>query len=142
MNWYDKYTDIPYKYMGETLEGLDCYNLCRFVINQETNQLIPYSTKDCLPIADPDWYNKTTTRFIENKASEDVNWKKVTVPKPLDVIIMSLGSNNVTNHCALYVGNNKILHTTEGRRSYVTLYGNYYKQYTLGIYRWTPNLAN
>ena len=49
---------------------------------------------------------------------------------------MSLGSTNVTNHCAMYVDTNKILQTMINHNSWIAPYGRYYKQYTVGVYRW------
>ena len=39
---------------------------------------------------------------------------------------MFFGSTHVTNHCALYLGNNKILQTMINHNSWVTNYGRYY----------------
>ena len=51
------------------------------------------------------------------------------------------GSTNVPNHCAMYVDDNKVLHIMDKHLSWISPYGNYYKQYTTGIYRW-KNLSN
>ena len=68
--------------------------------------------------------------------TESYGWHKVSEPKKYDVITMSLGATNVTNHCALYVDQNRILQTMLDHTSWIAPYGNYYKQYTTGIYRW------
>jgi cell wall-associated NlpC family hydrolase len=136
--WYDKYTNIPYKHLGADLEnGMDCYNLCRYVYKQETGIEIPFLSYDCCNIVDDDWYNKTTEQFFENQVYANTNCLKVSSPSIFDFILISIGSTNVTNHCAMYVDSNKILHTMVGRPSWISPYGNYYKQYTTGIYRWT-----
>ena len=49
---------------------------------------------------------------------------------------MSIGSTNKINHCALLVEKNKLLQTMIDRKSRISPYGNYYKQYTLGLFRW------
>jgi cell wall-associated NlpC family hydrolase len=137
-NWYDKYTNIPYKHLGnDPNSGMDCYNLCRYVYEKETNISIPYISYEHCNIIDEDWYNKTTEQYFENIAKSDIRWTKVSNPKPFDFIIMSIGGTNVTNHCALYVDYNKILHCMQNRVSWIAPYGSYYKQYTTGIYRWT-----
>ena len=65
-------------------------------------------------------------------------FKKVDdAPKVFDVIVMSMGSTLISNHCALYVDNNRILHAMVDHTSWVSPYGNYYQQYTTGVYRWT-----
>jgi cell wall-associated NlpC family hydrolase len=136
--WYDKYVNIPYKHLGNSPEsGMDCYNLCRYVYKQETGVEIPFLSYDLCNIVDSDWYNKTTEQFFENEVASNPGCKKVTEPKIFDFILISIGSTNVTNHCALYVDKNKILHTMINKPSWISPYGSYYKQYTTGIYRWT-----
>ncbi len=49
---------------------------------------------------------------------------------------MSIGSTNVTNHCALYIGENKMLQTMINHKSWIAPYGRWYKNYTVGIYKW------
>ena len=65
-------------------------------------------------------------------------FKKVDdAPKVFDVIVMSIGSTLISNHCALYVDTNRILHAMVDHTSWVSPYGSYYQQYTTGVYRWT-----
>lgn len=136
--WYDKYTNIPYKHLGnDPVNGMDCSNLCRYAYEQENNIAIPYLSYEYCNIVDDDWYNKTTDQYFENAVKADPRWVKVLNPKPFDFILISIGATNVTNHCALYVDTNKILHTMQNRTSWIAPYGSYYKQYTTGIYRWT-----
>lgn len=137
-NWYDKYTNIPHKHLGDNpYDGMDCFNLCRYVYKQETGIDIVLASHDYCNIIDEDWFNKTNDPLFENGALADKRWVKVSEPKSLDFITMSIGSTNVTNHCALYLGNNKILHTMINKPSWVSPYATYYKQYTTGVYRWT-----
>lgn len=137
MKWYNSYTDFPYKHLGNDTEtGIDCFNLCRLVYEKELNITIPYTTDHFCKIVDEDWYQKTQERLFELGGTESYGWKKVSDPKVYDVITMSLGSTNVTNHCALFVGDKKILQTMIKHKSWIAPYGNYYKQYTTGIYRW------
>lgn len=137
-NWYDKYINIPYKHLGnDPISGMDCFNLCRYVYKQEKNIEIPHISYEHCNIVDIDWYNKTTEPYFELAVKSDTRCVKVSEPKLFDFIFISIGSTNVTNHCALYVDRNRILHTMIGKPSWVSPYGNYYKQYTTGIYRWT-----
>lgn len=138
-NWYNKYIGIPYKHLGNSYDGIDCYNLCRLVLKQEKNIELAGSSIDYCNIVDDDWYNKLSVSVFEQQAKLNIvqgNFKKVTQPTAFDIILMSIGSTNITNHCALYIGNNKILHTMIDRPSYTITYGGFYKQYTTGIYRW------
>ena len=135
--WYNKYKDFPYVHLGKNAEtGIDCFNLCKLVYLKELNINIPYTTDYFCKIIDEDWYSKTQEKLFERAATDEYGWIKVKDPKPFDVITMSLGSTNVTNHCALYVDRGKILQTMIKHKSWIAPYGNYYKQYTTGIYRW------
>ena len=135
--WYNKYKDFPYLHLGNDAEtGIDCFNLCKLVYLKHLNIDLPYTTDTFCKIIDEDWYSKTQERLFEINANEKTGWRRVREPKPYDIITMSLGSTNVTNHCALYVDRNKILQTMIKHKSWVSIYGNYYKQYTTGVYRW------
>ena len=135
--WYNKYKDFPYLHLGNNAEtGIDCFNLCKLVYLNELNIDFPYTTSDFCKIVDEDWYSKTQERFFEINANEKTGWRKVKEPQLYDIITMSLGSTNITNHCALYVDKNKILQTMIDHKSWIAPYGNYYKQYTTGVYRW------
>ena len=135
--WYNKYKDFPYLHLGNNAEtGIDCFNLCKLVYLNELKIDFPYTTSDFCKIVDEDWYSKTQERFFEINANEKTGWRKVKEPQLYDIITMSLGSTNITNHCALYVDRNKILQTMIDHKSWIAPYGNYYKQYTTGVYRW------
>ncbi len=137
MSWYKKYVGFPYKHLGEDpISGIDCFNLCTHIFKEELDIDIPYRTKDFCNIIDEDWYSKTHERWMERAASDEYGWTKVKEPKLYDVILMSLGATNVTNHCAMYVARNKILQTMIDHDSWIAPYGRYYQQYTVGIYRW------
>tara|TARA_R100001377_G_scaffold81069_1_gene60373 strand:+ start:193 stop:618 length:426 start_codon:yes stop_codon:yes gene_type:complete len=135
--WYNKYKDFPYLHLGNDAEtGIDCFNLCKLVYLNELEIDIPYTTDYFCKIVDEDWYSKTQERLFEQAATDEYGWIKVKEPQPYDIITMSLGSTNVTNHCALYVDRSKILQTMIKHKSWIAPYGNYYKQYTTGVYRW------
>lgn len=137
MTWYNKYINLPFKHLGDNPHtGIDCFNLCVFIYKDHLGIELPLKSYDYCNIVDENWYNKVTIDPFKKAVNETDDWTLVEEPKPYDIITLSIGSTNVTNHCCMYVDNNKILHTTENRKSWVGLYGNHYKQYTLGIYRW------
>lgn len=140
MNWYDKYIGLPYKHLGEDpIEGIDCFNLCRYVYKQELKIDIPLGSHDFCNIVDDNWFQKTNTSFFDEGAklvADKFGSFSVDKLAPFDIIFMSLGSTNVTNHCALYIGANKILQIMMGKPSWIGPYGKYYIQYTTGKYRW------
>jgi cell wall-associated NlpC family hydrolase len=137
MNWYDNYLNIPHKHLGNSKHtGIDCVNLCSLIYKEQLGIDVGISSHEYCNIIDDDWYNKTTNQVLTNTLNNSNNWTKVVTPKPFDIILLSIGDTNITNHCSMYVGNNKILHTALHNRSHLCVYGSYYKQYTTGIYRW------
>jgi len=137
--WYKKYTGFPYAHLGDNINsGIDCFNLIKYVYKKELDIEIPYDTADWCDIVDERWYQKTHNKAFENGASLEFGWEQFKEPEIFDVITMTIGSTNVTNHCALYVDKNRILQTMLEHESWIAPYGRYYKQYTMGIYRWNP----
>lgn len=137
MTWYNSYTNLPFRHLGNSVEtGIDCFNLITHIFKKELDIEIPYLTSDWCNIVDDDWYMKTHEKWIDTASTEEHGWIRVKEPKVYDVITMSLGATHVTNHAALYVDHNKILHTMDNHKSWIAPYGNYYKQYTVGIFRW------
>jgi cell wall-associated NlpC family hydrolase len=140
--WYNNYIGFPHKHLGDNpTTGIDCFNLCRYIYKHQLNIDVPLSTHDFCNIVDSDWYNKTTEPLFELAAKlkrTDFAWKKVTTPRLYDIITMSIGDTNITNHCAVYVDKDRVLQTVAGKKSWVGIYGTYYQQYTTGIYRWEP----
>ena len=141
--WYKKYTGFPYTHLGDSIKsGIDCFNLVRYIYKKELNIEIPYDTADFCDIVDEKWYQKTHDTWIDKGASPEFGWEQVTEPDIFNLITMTIGSTNVTNHCAIYVDKNRILQTMLEHESWIAPYGRYYKQYTIGIYKWNTEYLN
>ena len=135
--WYNKYLNFPYKHLGNDIKtGIDCFNLCRLVYKEQLGIEIPYDTADWCNIVDEDWYNKTQDRPFDKGGTEAYGWKKTKELDEFNIITMSIGATNVTNHCALYLGKNKMLQTMIDHKSWIAPYGRWYKNFTVGIYKW------
>lgn len=134
---WDKYVGLPFKHLGlDPNTGIDCFNLVKYIYKQELEIEIPYTTRDWCNIVDDYWYQQIHEDSIKKASSKDYGWQLVNSPKEFDVITMTIGSSTITNHCGLYIGNSKILHIFQNHKSHIAVYGNYYKQYTMGINRW------
>ena len=134
---WDKYIGAPFKHLGlDIRKGIDCFNLIKYVYKEELNIDIPYSTRDWCSIIDEDWYARTHEDLIKKACNTLHGWEKVGYPEEFDVITMTFGSSTITNHCAMYISHNKILHIFPNHKSHISEYGSFYKQYTTGIYRW------
>lgn len=132
---YNKYTGFPYRHLGNDKEkGIDCFNLIRYIYKIERGIEIPYLSSDFCNIIDEDWYNKSTVDLFKKGSTQ--GWDRVSDLEEYDLIMMSIGSTNTTNHCAMYIGGSRIIHTMMGRESFISPYGRYYEQYTVGVLRW------
>mgnify|MGYP002631672303 CR=1 FL=1 len=142
-NWLPNYLGLPYKHLGNTREGIDCFNLPVLIYKEVLNEIIPYNTQDSGCDVSVDWYGKVeTSNILAERASPRYGWEVVTKLRPFDLILLSIGATNAPNHCAMYISNNKILQVMQGYPSWVTKYGVYYKQYTIKAARWNRNLLN
>ena len=138
--WYNKYTGLPFLHLGDDPNtGIDCWNLCMHIYREHRGIDIKQRTIDFCNIVDDNWYNKTTESLYEDgfKKFSHIFRKVDDAPKVFDVIVMSIGSTLISNHFALYVDTNRILHAMLDHTSWVSPYGSYYQQYTTGVYRWT-----
>ena len=139
----EKYLGFPYRHLGEDpATGIDCFNLVRWVYRQELGIKVALKTSDFCQEESEKWYSDTTIPLFSRDNAERAGFRLVSSPKQYDVIVMSLGATNVANHCALYLDKDKILQTMIGHNSWIAPYGRYYKQYTIGIYRWHQFLNN
>jgi cell wall-associated NlpC family hydrolase len=128
--------NLPYKHLGNSKEGIDCFNLCVLIYKEILGVKIPYNTTDSGCDVDLNWYSRPeTSNILLERANAKWGWDIVQTPQPFDVILMSIGSTNAPNHCGLFLGR-KLLQITEGRNSWVSSYNRYYEQYTVKIGRW------
>jgi len=143
MKWYDKYTGFKYVHLGNSVStGIDCLNLIRYIYLKELNIEIPYSTQDFCDDANEHWYSRIKNTKYYSPFSEFRNpkwgWSEVNKEElnPFNVVTIFIGSSEIVNHCAMYVGDNKILNIMIDKPSWLAPYGSYYKQYTDGAYKW------
>jgi cell wall-associated NlpC family hydrolase len=143
--WLPNYLNIPYKHLGNSREGIDCFNLGALVYKEVLGVDIPYSTQDSGCDVSVDWYSKTeTSNILVERACSKWGWDTVNIKdrQIFDMILLSIGSTNAPNHCALYLGHNKILQVSVGHTSWVSTYGKYYQQYTVKVCRWNNNFKS
>jgi len=79
-----------------------------------------------------EWWIKGDNLYLENY--EDAGFVKVDNLQKHDIILMQVASP-VVNHCAIYLGDNIILHHVMGRASSRDVYGGYWRKITSIIVR-------
>lgn len=131
---YEKYLNIPFKHLGDTLEGMDCFNLCKHIYKQELNIELPLSTYDVCNIVDDDWYQKTTVDLFLT-SFKSAGFEKTSEIKPYTIAVFSIGSTNIANHCGIFINSRQFIHTMTGKTSFLSRYAGYYQQYTVGLFK-------
>jgi len=113
-----------------------------------------WGTLDCWTIV-YDWYQRERGITLLNVPRVKDFWKdgkdllgenykaagffSIDEDEPLDVgdvILMQTGDSMVPNHVALYIGDDNILHHSEGRLSSRDVYGGWFKKHTVKVVRY------
>lgn len=107
----------------------DCWTLIREYYSREHNvsvasYSVPYKW----------WDSGKENLYDDNWHAEGFREVELLTMQPGDMIMMCLGAS-VTNHAAIYLGNNLILHHAFGQLSARVPYGKYYRDRTVRIVR-------
>lgn len=105
---------------------LDCYSCVKDAYKELTGIIIPdFERTD-------KWWDRGEDLYL--KGFEKAGFKRVYELQKYDGILMQICSNQ-TNHAAIYLGDNIILHHVIGRISCREVYGGYWKKSTTHIVR-------
>jgi proteasome lid subunit RPN8/RPN11 len=97
---------------------LDCYTLIRDYFKQTLGIELPDYSREF------GFWKRGENLYEDNFIS--AGFRKVTELKKHDCILMKMGQTQIANHCAIYLGDNMILHHVGGRLSNVNPYGGYW----------------
>lgn len=109
--------------------SLDCYELIRdyYAVN------LGIDLPDCYR---PEvWFEEGRSLPLEHYASFGFVVVPIEELQPNDLILMRVGAS-VTNHCALYIGDNLILHHLIDRISSREVYGGFWRKVTTHVLRY------
>jgi proteasome lid subunit RPN8/RPN11 len=104
----------------------DCYSLWRDFYEWELNVHMENYHRD------EDWWKKGGNLYIDNYVDAGMVEIEQKDLQRGDIILMRIGSS-VLNHCAVYLGDNKMLQHLTGRLSTADVYGGWYRKCT-GMY--------
>ena len=113
-------------------EGVhDCYALVRDWFAQERGVTLPDMARP------KDWVKEGNSILIDNFAA--FGFKEITLAEmvPGDCILFRVGAT-IPNHCAVYIGNNQILHHVIDRLSARDVYGEFWRKTSIKILRYAP----
>ncbi len=110
---------------------LDCYQLVVDYYQRELGIVLPYFRRE------DGWWNRGENLYLDNFAQAGfvmVGDGTLAGMKPHDGLLMQVASA-VPNHCAIYLGDNLVLHHVYGRLSSRDVLGGYWRKNTCAVLR-------
>jgi proteasome lid subunit RPN8/RPN11 len=108
----------------------DCYTLIRDYYRIEHNIILNnYDSKD-------KWWNDGEDFYVKNFEYEGFKQVEASDMQPGDMLFMKILSP-VSNHAAIYLGYNTILHHLYGRLSCREIYGDFWRKVTTHVLRYS-----
>ena len=120
-----KYLGVPYKHMGRTMAGLDCWGLIKLVyadIGVDVADLDNYELA---------WARKGHGHFESQKYPE---WKRVENPQFLDVVLFK-ATETIVNHAGLVLDERRFIHCCRAGVVVARLGDLQWFKRTVGFYR-------
>lgn len=105
--WVAQYTGLPFKELGRTREGIDCWGLARLVLQEQLGLETPDYSEAYTNVGD----TVTIPRVIA--AGLEADWERVEKPKMFDLIILNIGRRKM--HVGIVVAKHDFLHSPEGK---------------------------
>lgn len=103
----DSLLGIPYKHLGRTEKGLDCFGLPLIFYNK-----LGYEVPDYREYIRHWW--KTSNKIVNKYEDEYYKyWIKVKEPKIGDGILFNSGKSKIINHMGIFVDENRFLHAAQ-----------------------------
>ena len=109
--------------------SVDCYALVRDYYDQELGIDLPNYERPEV------WHEVGRSILIENFSEFGFSQIDPNDMRPNDCLLMQVGSS-VPNHCAVYLGDNKIFHHVKDRLSSRDVYGSFWRRATTHVLRY------
>lgn len=134
MGNYSKYINLPYKELGRTSSGIDCYGLITLIFKEKLGVILPDFTE---LIYDKERYavTKQEDHILYNIG---LRWKEVTNPKEFDILVFNDSKElDLSKHVGLFIGDDKFIHSLRRSSSVITKLDNmFWKSKLSAILRW------
>lgn len=101
----NEYIGLPFRSHGRSVDGIDCWGLCRLYYEQEKGITLPSFS----PFYDSTEDSKAIQDLINKEKS---NWQEVDDPNPGDVIVFNIAGK--ATHVGVYLGVYNFLHVFKG----------------------------
>lgn len=132
--WHDVYKNIPFKFDGREIDGLDCWGIVKMVYRDQLGIDLPNFNG-----ALSDNSRETLRKVAAIAAEERKRWSKVDRPKEFDVVLMSPTGGD-PYHVGVMVDRRNMLHVMEGCNSTIErVDGMRWKNRVEGFYRYAKS---
>lgn len=129
MKWYGKYVGIPFRSLGRTKFGCDCYGLVKLVLQEHYNLSLP-DIKDYANALDSENIAKLVDVNVPLLAGEKLDYFEE------GAVVILESSKGFESHIGILVTDVLVLHTTERTGALiVTVDSKYIKERIKGVYR-------
>lgn len=129
--FYHKFLGIPYKHLGRSWKGVDCYGLLLLYYKE----LFNIELKDWW--YEKDWSKKGHNYFLNNYPNVAI---KVNVPKVHDAVLFYTDINTkVVNHAGIFVEANGVLQALKSGVAYTNINSPVLRTRIEGYYRICQN---
>jgi len=132
MRDFSKYINIPYKHLGRSFSGCDCYGIIVLIFKEELGiKLNDYTELQY----DKDWHEQGKNHIIENITSD---WIKIDKPYKIFDCILFFGRHGscIANHIGLYIGEDKFIHISSVYSSMVSRLDSYWEPKIYSVMRY------
>ncbi|MGJ0628991.1 C40 family peptidase [Xenorhabdus bovienii] len=119
--------EMPYEGRPYAFGVFDCWMLCRDYLHREFKAQVGA----CPHLHIPNWWDGDKDILSDNFAEQGlIKLPYGTKPQRGDLFVMKIGSK-MPDHCAIYIGDNIILHHQANRLSSKAIYGGMYQKNTI-----------
>lgn len=103
---------IPFVNKGRDRNGMDCWGLTMAVMLKFGKEV---------PEIDVSCFDTIAIHAIYEGVKARWTWRKVEIPEPGDLVIMSIDLQHPdsVHHVGVYIGNGRVIHTLEKRESHL-----------------------
>jgi len=132
---FDKYIDIPYKHLGKSFNGADCYGLLWLIYKNERDITLP----DNITYKEF-WYKDKEEDHLIHNTNNYIYKIEVNYPYEIfDALLFYNQSRNFVDHIGIYTESDHFLHTYRNNISKIHKLNEYWISRIWKVYRWKFN---
>lgn len=129
---FEKYINIPYKHLGRSFDGVDCWGLIWLMYKEEKNIILPniLNYKEF-------WYKEKKENHIINNINNCNTKLEINYPFNIfDILFFFNKSRSFVDHVGMITEENRFIHTYRNDFSKIDRFEGYWKSLLWKGYRW------